>query len=246
MRAPTVQVGRSAVTMRASGIKESYTWATVLDTSDLRPGSVASGVAFNQEIAVVATPDGSLYACTNKAPPTGQPLTFSRPGADKTIQDPVCGTKWDLETGEVKPGTWMSSLLPGAILKLFLKEPERLSVFPIRTQGSKVQVVRATRRLPCGSPVLACALRMPAVLSREGEWPPRVRSVLTSRAVRTPRTTFLRDLGVDHAVPQQERFRSVRWPVLEGYPGRTGQGRWWLLLTSPASAAVVGDVGAAD
>mmetsp|Transcript_11486 Transcript_11486/g.29890 ORF Transcript_11486/g.29890 Transcript_11486/m.29890 type:complete len:187 (+) Transcript_11486:72-632(+) len=140
MRAPTVQVGRSAVTMRASGIKESYTWATVLDTSDLRPGSVASGVAFNQEIAVVATPDGSLYACTNKAPPTGQPLTFSRPGADKTIQDPVCGTKWDLETGEVKPGTWMSSLLPGAILKLFLKEPERLSVFPIRTQGSKVQV----------------------------------------------------------------------------------------------------------
>jgi len=123
-----------------STVPDKYVWAPLMSPDVLKPNTVVSGVAFNQEVAIVVDRNGALYACANKAPPAGQPLTFSRPTKNGTIKDPVCGTEFDLQSGKVLPGTWLSSFLPGKLLKLFLQTPEDLPVFPVRIKNGKVEV----------------------------------------------------------------------------------------------------------
>lgn len=185
---------RASVVAAATGrVGDKFAWVPLMSTAVLKPNSVSSAVAYGQEIAVAVDKQGALYAMANKAPPAGQPLTFSRPTEAKTIRDPVCGTEFDMETGkawcEERPplsshplssshqcagrhdapfsknanraiahrivstacacagnvieGTWLSSFLPGSVLKIFLPNPENIAVYPIRVKGDNVEVVRA-------------------------------------------------------------------------------------------------------
>mmetsp|Transcript_7280 Transcript_7280/g.19819 ORF Transcript_7280/g.19819 Transcript_7280/m.19819 type:complete len:204 (+) Transcript_7280:19-630(+) len=136
---PSNRLSHACPVMAAAGATDKYAWTPLVNAADLKPKSVASAVAYNQEIAIIVDKSGSIYAVGNKAPPAGQPLTFSTPTDNLTIKDPVCGSEFDLQTGKVVPGTWLSSPLPGAILKLFLRDPEDLPTYPVRIKSGKVE-----------------------------------------------------------------------------------------------------------
>merc|ERR1711937_235074 len=54
---------------------------------------------FGQEIAI-ANSGGTLYAISNKLPPTGQPATFGVVEKGGIIEEPITGQKFNLKTGK--------------------------------------------------------------------------------------------------------------------------------------------------
>lgn len=119
---------------REAKIGNKNVWVSFCNKSECKPGSVASGYQYGQELAI-ANVGGKLYAMSNKLPPFGQPATLGTLDRN-TIQDPVTGTKFNLSSGKVV-GKWCPSAL-GIIFRA-VTSPQDLPVFPVRQQGNSVQ-----------------------------------------------------------------------------------------------------------
>lgn len=78
------------------------------------------------------------YGLSGKLPPAGQPVEYANIDTkEKTVQDPVLGTKFSLESGK-QVGPWCPSG-PGIIVgKLFPSSD--ISSIPVRISGSNVEV----------------------------------------------------------------------------------------------------------
>jgi len=111
-------------------------WVDLLKGKDVPPGSVNTGFRYGQEIAIV-NEKGTLYAISNKLPPTAQPATFGTLEGDGTIKEPISGTKFSLRTGKVV-GPWCPSLV-GKIAKLLIP-PTDVPTFQVRKNGDSIQV----------------------------------------------------------------------------------------------------------
>jgi len=119
---------------RETKISNKNVWVTFAKKSDCKPGEVASGFQYGQELAI-ANSGGKLYAMSNKIPPFGQPATLSDLDG-KFITEPITGNKFDMNSG--KPvGQWCPSFL-GNIFRI-VTSPSNLPVFPVRQQGNSVQ-----------------------------------------------------------------------------------------------------------
>jgi len=128
----------SAVEMlNVKDIPNKMIWTDFVQAKACPPGEIVSGFRYGQEIAIV-NDKGSLYACSNKLPPTGQPATFAEIEGKGVIVEPVSGTRFNLKTG--KPvGKWCPSLV-GTIIKLLVSETD-VPVFPVRKSGNAIQVL---------------------------------------------------------------------------------------------------------
>jgi nitrite reductase/ring-hydroxylating ferredoxin subunit len=138
----TARFAQDAVTMGGTSgqkiaIPSKKVWVTWLDASDLKPGEVTSGFRYGQEIAIAKTTGGKLFALSNKLPPTGQPATFGTIEGG-SIVEPITLTKFRLSDGKVD-GTWCPSPI-GRLLIGRLTTPTDVPVFPVRSQGGKIQV----------------------------------------------------------------------------------------------------------
>jgi len=129
---------RSDVSMMAGKIPVKNVWVDFAQASDIPPGTVGSGFRYGQELAI-ANVGGSLYALSNKLPPTGQPATagvLEKKGNTATIVEPISGSAFDLKTG--KPvGDWCPTLVGGLIG--LLTGPSNVPVFAVRKSGNKIQ-----------------------------------------------------------------------------------------------------------
>merc|ERR1719221_733927 len=120
----------------AKTIPTKNVFVTFADAKDVPPGTITSGFRFGQEIAIV-NEKGTLYAISNKLPPTSQPATFGELSGDGTLKEPISGTKFSLKTGKVV-GPWCPSLI-GQGLKLLVGET-RLQTYRVRKSGNSIQV----------------------------------------------------------------------------------------------------------
>ena len=115
-------------------------WVTFASDKELRKGEIISGFQYGQEIAIVSSPKGGLFALSNKLPPTGQPATLAKiDDAGDGIIDPISGTVFSLKTGKVK-GDWCPNLL-GRLLFGRLIAPTDINVFKVRKQLGNIQVL---------------------------------------------------------------------------------------------------------
>merc|ERR1711924_458941 len=110
--------------MKAGAIPVKNVWTKFVDASAVsQSGTIESGFRQGQEIAI-ANANGTLYALSNKLPPTGQPATLGKveklEGKD-VIVEALSGSCFDLKTG--KPvGPWCPSTV-GRLLLRFLTQP---------------------------------------------------------------------------------------------------------------------------
>merc|ERR1712070_529904 len=98
------------------------------------PGQIVSAVRYGLDVAI-ANDGGKLYAVSNRAPPTSQPLSLGKI-VDGCITDPTFGTKFDLKTGAVV-GTFCPAFF-GIFGKLFA--PKDIAAFQAKASGDNVQV----------------------------------------------------------------------------------------------------------
>jgi len=131
-----VSAPRAAVTMNdPRNIKSKNVWVNFCE--DVKPGEIDAGFQYGQEIAIV-NDGGTLYAMSNKMPPTSQPVTFANLLGKGIIQEPITLTKFSLKTG--KPvGDWCPSLVGKAFS--LLVAPSNVPVYPCRKNGKNVQVL---------------------------------------------------------------------------------------------------------
>ena len=116
-------------------------WVSFAEARDCKPGTVVSGFKYGQEIAIVTTRSGKLYALTNKLPPTSQPATFGRLLEGDLIEDPISQTKFSLKSGKIE-GTWCPApalIGPAIFSKIFPKQG--ITTYQVRKQGNAVQVL---------------------------------------------------------------------------------------------------------
>ena len=112
-------------------------WVTFANAGDCKPGTVVSGFKFGQEIAIVTTPNGKLYALSNRLPPIGQPATTG--GVfDDVIVEPITATAFSLQTGKPK-GPWCPSPIGKLVFSWIVPQTDAI-VFPVRKSGNVVQV----------------------------------------------------------------------------------------------------------
>jgi len=138
---PTNYAQRSAaasVQMAGGKIPDKKVWVTFADVKELSQGEAVAGFQYGQEIAIVQDKAGALFALNNKIPPIGQPVTFCGIGKG-VLEDPVTKTLFSLKSGKVI-GTWCPSPL-GKLLYSRISSPTDLITFPVRKQGSNVQVL---------------------------------------------------------------------------------------------------------
>jgi nitrite reductase/ring-hydroxylating ferredoxin subunit len=97
----TVAARSSAPEMvdRTKKIPNKNVWTAFVKSQEVPPGTVVSGFRFGQEIAI-ANSGGTLYAISNKLPPTGQPATFGVVEQGGIIEEPITGQKFNLKTGK--------------------------------------------------------------------------------------------------------------------------------------------------
>jgi nitrite reductase/ring-hydroxylating ferredoxin subunit len=119
------------------GVATNNKWVTFAETSDLVPGETIQASKFGQEVGIVCTQGGKLFAVINKLPPTGQPSTQGIVKGD-TLSDTYTGSTWDLKTG--KTAEWCKGPLGSLILGRLFPVPQDIDVFPVRKQGKNVQV----------------------------------------------------------------------------------------------------------
>jgi nitrite reductase (NADH) small subunit len=111
---------------------EEVEWHDVCAIDDLLPGSGAAALIGGEQIAIVRTRDGRLAALSNfdpfsKAFVIARGIVGDRGGVPK-IASPIYKQSFALETGEC------------------LDDPEvRLTVFPIRLFGGRIQVSRPAK-----------------------------------------------------------------------------------------------------
>ena len=131
-------VRRASAADMAGGVPTKKVWVSFVNGADAKPGSITSGFQYGQELAIVCENDGTLYACSNKVPPTGQPATYAQFGLKKgTIIEPITQTAYDLKTGK-HVGKWC----PGGIGKLIIGRlvgPQTLTTFPVKREGGSVK-----------------------------------------------------------------------------------------------------------
>ena len=106
---------------------------------DVQPNTIISGFRYGQEIAIACEKSGKLWAMSNKVPPTSQPATFCDLTNKGTMIEPISLTEYDLKTGKPK-GTWCPSPIGQLIIKRLIP-PQDVLMFPVRKQGSSVQVL---------------------------------------------------------------------------------------------------------
>ena len=122
------------MSMKAVGSKLQYCDAIPASKAPKR-GKAVSANAGGLAICIAADKNGYLYALSDKAPPTGQPLSQGSVEGT-TICDPTFGSRFDLKTGacvEWLPGGF------GAILRNVF-EPQGVYTYPVKSQGGKIQV----------------------------------------------------------------------------------------------------------
>lgn len=111
-------------------------WVTLIEASQVPPGTIEAGFVKGQEIAV-ANDNGKLYALSNKMPPTGQPANFGTMLGKGILEEPITKTQFNMATGKVV-GPWCPKG-PGFIVGKLVKE-QGVPVFPVRKQGNSIQV----------------------------------------------------------------------------------------------------------
>jgi nitrite reductase/ring-hydroxylating ferredoxin subunit len=119
---------------------DKFVWVTFAQVSDLRPGEIISGFNYGQELAIINTKQGGLFAMSNKLPPTSQPATLCTITDDgQSLIEPIGGTSFSLKTGKVV-GDWCPSFL-GKLIFGRLMGPSDVPVFKVRKQGGTVQAL---------------------------------------------------------------------------------------------------------
>ena len=112
-------------------------WVAFAKASDCKPGTIISGFRKGQEIAIITTEKGKLYACSNRLPPVGQPATTA--GLfDDVIVEPITATAFNLKNGKVE-GTWCPSPI-GKLVFSWLVAPNDAIMFPVKKSGNDIQV----------------------------------------------------------------------------------------------------------
>lgn len=130
---------RSSDVAMSGAIPTKKAWVDFAKASDCPPGAIASGFRYGQELAI-ANVGGSLYALSNKLPPTGQPATLGtieKLSGQPVIVEPVSGTCFSLKSGKVT-GPWCPSTV-GRLLLQFIVQPSDVPVYPVRKSGDKIQ-----------------------------------------------------------------------------------------------------------
>jgi len=136
--APDVATMSGGVNLRdPSAIKRTMKWIAFANGNDVKNGEIISGFQYGQEIAIIKTKGGQLFAMSNKLPPFGQPTTFANIEGNGIIE-PVSGTKFKLSNGQVD-GPWCPSPL-GKLIFSRLTSPSPVQVFPVRQLGNSIQV----------------------------------------------------------------------------------------------------------
>ena len=124
---------------RPQPVTKKLVWVSFADSSECTPDSIISGFRYGQEIAIACEKSGKLYAMSNKMPPTSQPATFGELTQKGSIIEPISGTEFSLKTG--KPvGKWCPAPLGQLLIKRLIP-PQEMLMFPVRRQGSAVQVL---------------------------------------------------------------------------------------------------------
>ena len=102
------------------------------------PGRAVSRTAEGVAVCIVVDPKGSIFALEDKIPPHfNRQLSTGIVHSDSTIEDPILGTKFSLETGDVV-GSWCPSGLGKLIGAMF--EPVSIPTFPLRHKGRSLEV----------------------------------------------------------------------------------------------------------
>jgi len=118
-------------------------WTAFVKSSEVPPGTVVSGFRFGQEIAI-ANSGGTLYALSNKLPPTGQPATFGALEPGGLIRDPITGTTFNLKTGKKVKGAsgLIGKAIGGLTAALSGGDIPDVPVYPVRKGiGGNVEVL---------------------------------------------------------------------------------------------------------
>jgi len=115
--------------------KDKKVFANIVAKADVMPGTVSSGIAFGQEVAVVRTADGKAYGLQGKFPPADSPISGAKVVGD-TVIDGITGTAFNVKTGKVE-GPWC----PGGILGWLLKlaPPRDLKTYKLKESGPVIQ-----------------------------------------------------------------------------------------------------------
>jgi nitrite reductase/ring-hydroxylating ferredoxin subunit len=128
---------------KSKKIANKNVWTTFLKSSEVPPGEIVSGFRFGQEIAI-ANSGGTLYALSNKLPPTGQPATFGTLETGGVIREPVTGTRFNLKTGKVaKEADWIiGKAIGGFVGAISGGGLPDVPVYPVRkTLGGNIEVL---------------------------------------------------------------------------------------------------------
>jgi len=128
---------------KSKKIANKNVWTTFVKSSEVPPGTVVSGFRFGQEIAI-ANAGGTLYALSNKLPPTGQPATFGTIEKGGLIREPVTGTRFNLKTGKVaQEADWIiGKAIGGFVGALSGGSLPDVPVYPVRKGlGGNVEVL---------------------------------------------------------------------------------------------------------
>jgi nitrite reductase/ring-hydroxylating ferredoxin subunit len=133
--AVTSRAGRPEMVTKDTKIANKQKW--VVFTEAPEKGEVVSGFQYGQELAF-ANDGGTIYAVSNKLPPTGQPATFGELSGKGVIKEPITGTEFSLKSGKVV-GKWCPSLV-GNLFGLLIKEQD-VPTFQARKKGNKVEAL---------------------------------------------------------------------------------------------------------
>jgi len=134
--APIPKTFVSETSLNMAKYKQALKYVDALEVKDLpKRGSATSAVAGGLAICIAVDQGGKIYALGDKCPPVSQPLSFGTVSG-KVIEDPVLGTKFSLQNGQVVD--WCPSGIGKLLGGLFA--PVGVPVYPVKQAGGKIQV----------------------------------------------------------------------------------------------------------
>jgi len=138
---PTFTASPSALNLyktKKLPFKAKVVYVPALALKDLpEPGFATSCVAGGLAICIAVDKSGKIYALGDKCPPVNQPLSFGKVG-DGFIEDPVLGTKFLLNSGEVAPGGWCPSGIGKLLGALF--DPVGVPTYSVKKTKNAIEV----------------------------------------------------------------------------------------------------------